>query len=163
MQTLKHLLRILVAYLVASIITGYVVDISLLGYSGGAGDDARRDILGFGVLVSFFVTFFAACPAAATVAWAEYKGWRMWWYYAVVGSLIGLALGNMFKPPHFFPWLGLGFGPVAGLIYWAVAGRHARSENLATRRVTFVTTLAIAVVLALYLGASVFGTAFLGF
>jgi hypothetical protein len=135
MTVVKHLFFIFLAYALASVVTGYVVDISLLTYGGVAGDDARKDTLGFGLFVAFFVTYFAACPAAATVAVGEFFAIRRWWYYALAGSAIGLGLGTMFKPPEFYPWLGLGFGPVSGLIYWGVAGRHAGLAEPKARRI----------------------------
>ncbi len=142
MTILKHLALILFAYLLAAVVTGYVVDISLLASSDHLANDARKNLLGFGLFISFLVAYFAACPAAATVALGEYFHIRRWWYYALAGSAIGLGLGTIFRPPEFFPWLGLGFGPVSGVIYWAIAGRRAGlAENNA--RMTVVVSMAI--------------------
>jgi hypothetical protein len=125
-RTLVRVLLIIAGHLLASLVTGYVVySALLLSPTGGIGQDATAGGIAFGLMVTMFVAYFAALPASLVIAAAELKSLRMWWYYAVAGSLIGLGLGWMFSPPPWFPWLGLGFGPVAGLIYWAIAGRKA--------------------------------------
>jgi hypothetical protein len=156
----KHLAFIVIAYLLAAVVTGYVVDVSLLADSGAAADGARKDLLGYGLFISFFVTYFAAAPASATVALGEYFSIRHWWYYALAGSAIGFGLGSMFKPPEFFPWLGLGFGPISGLIYWAVAGRKAGLADHRSRLVVAGLFVALAIFLLGYAWTAWFGMRF---
>lgn len=144
---LVRVLIIVAAFLLASLVTGYVVYGALFLYpTGGAGQDAQTAGFTFGLFVAMFVAFFAAMPAALVIALGEYKSWRMWWYYAIAGSAIGVTLGAMFSPPDWFPWLGLGFGPFAGAIYWAIAGRNAGLNDQTPRLVIVVILLLIAVI-----------------
>jgi hypothetical protein len=161
MILLKHLSRLVFAYLLASLATGIVVYISLLMFpSGGMGQDAKSGGIGFAFMVSVLVAYFAAAPAALTIAVGEFNLWRMPWYYAIAGSAIGFLLGTMFAPPEWFPWLGLGFGVVAGLIYWVVAGRKAGpAENTARRVVVGIFGL-VAAVFLYATWASMFGVFF---
>ena len=139
-----RLLRIVAAYLFASLITGYVVYGSLFFDSGGAGKDAQNGGLGFGLMIAFFIAVFAATPAALTVAVGEIKSLRMWWYYSLAGSLIGLVLGFMFKGPAFFPYLGLVLGVGSGAIFWKLAGSVAGLADDPSRRVVALVMFAVA-------------------
>jgi hypothetical protein len=137
---------IIAGFLLASLVTGYVVYAALLLFpTGGAGQDAVSGGPTFGLFISMFVAYFAALPASLVIAAGEFKAWRMRWYYAIAGSLIGLVLGWMFSPPSWFPWLGLGFGTVSGLIYWAIAGRKAGLAEQMPRYGIVVILLLIAV------------------
>jgi hypothetical protein len=144
-MALVRVLIIVAAFLLASMVTGYVVYGALLLYpTGGAGQDAQTAGFTFGLFVAMLVAFFAAMPAAVVIALGEFKSWRMWWYYAIAGSVIGLTLGIMFSLPHWFPWLGLGFGPFAGAIYWAIAGRKAGMTEQTPRLAIVVVMLIVA-------------------
>jgi hypothetical protein len=149
---LLHVVRMLGAYLIASLVTGYVVYGSLLitEPGSGVGADAANGGPGFGLMVSFFVAWFALLPAAVTMLLGEVRTWRMWWFYSAAGALIGLGLGSLFQPPAYFPWLGLGLGPVSGGLYWAIAGRHAGAEMSGVRTAVAVLLAAIIVVTALF-------------
>jgi hypothetical protein len=143
---LVRVLIIVAGFLLASLVTGYVVyGVLLLNPSDAMSRDAASSGITFGLMVTLFVALFAAMPASLVIALGEYKSWRMWWYYAIAGSLIGLALGSMFTPPDWFPWLGLGFGPFAGCIYWAIAGRKAGLDTQTPRMAIVVVFLIIAV------------------
>jgi hypothetical protein len=126
---MARIARILAAYVCSSLFTGYVVYGFLLFSEAGAGEDARAGGPPFGLLISFFVAWFASFPAALTVCVGEWFFWRRPWPYGVAGSLIGLALGAAFQPPSFFPQLGLGLGIFSGLVFWALAGRQAGSRD----------------------------------
>jgi hypothetical protein len=139
-----RLLRIVAAYLIASLVTGYVVYASLFFDTSGMGTDARNGGLGFGLLITFFVACFAASPAALTVAVGEVNSWRSWWYYGLAGSLIGLVLGFMFKGPAFFPYLGLVLGVGSGAIYWKLAGQMAGLADDPSRRVVALLMFTVA-------------------
>ena len=56
---------LLLTFLISSIITGYVVNFSLLFYAGDFGDKARENFLVFGFSISSFLAYSAAVPAAA--------------------------------------------------------------------------------------------------
>ncbi len=157
MAALKQIALILVGYCLAAVITGFVVAACVHFDNREYGEGARQGFFGFAVMVSFFVAVFAAMPAAGTVALGEYKAWRMWWYYALAGSLIGCVLGYSFRPPAFFPWLGLGFGPVSGLIFWAIAGRNAGLESVNGRRIVVAVFALIFVITLLMWTPILFG------
>jgi hypothetical protein len=157
MTLIKHLALILIAFLISSVITGYMVDLSLLFYVGDFSDKARENFPVFGLSITLFLTYCAVTPAAATVAVGEFFRIRHWWYYVLAGSAIGLGLGTMFSPPEYFPWLGLGFGPVSGLIFWYISGRRAGLDNPFMRYgiaagLTFITGLLIPFMWASWFG-----------
>ena len=139
-----RLLRVIAAYLLASLVTGYMVYASLFFDDSGMGKDAQNGNLGFGLMITFFIAVFAATPAALTVAVGEIKSWRMWWYYSLAGSLIGLVLGFMFKGPAFFPYLGLVLGVGSGAIFWKLAGSVAGLADDPSRRVVALVMFAVA-------------------
>ncbi len=144
-----RILVILFGYILASAATGFIVYAALrLFPSGGFGQDASRNGFIFSYMVTLFVMYFAAVPASLVIAWGEFRAWRMWWYYAIAGSLIGLGLGYGFSPPWWFPWLGLSIGPISGLIYWGIAGRKAGLAEAYPRNAIVATFIAIAVIIA---------------
>ncbi len=139
-----RLLRIAATYQIASLFTGYMVYGSLFFDDSGMGRDAQSGNFGFGLMITFFIAVFAATPAALTVAVGEIRSWRMWWYYSLAGSLIGLVLGFMFKGPAFFPYLGLVLGVGSGGIYWKLAGSVAGLADDPPRRVVALIMFALA-------------------
>lgn len=152
---------IIAAYLLASLAAGYAVHVALLAEpTGHLGQDATAGGLTFGLMVTVFVIIFASVPASLVISLGEFKSWRMWWYYAIAGSLIGLGLGAMFAPPSWFPWLGLGFGPVSGLIYWGIAGRKAGLEDQNPRLVIALIFLVIALISLIFGWSAYFGSIF---
>jgi hypothetical protein len=152
-DALIRLIKILLAYGLASLAAGYAVHISmLLSPADAANREASTAGVTFGLMVTMFVAIFAAMPAALVVSLGEFRSWRMWWYYAIAGSFIGATLGKMFGPPEWFVWLGLGFGPVSGLIYWLIAGRNAGLQNPLFRNGIAVILLLIAIVMSYGLG-----------
>jgi hypothetical protein len=160
-SALLRTVSIIVAYLLASLAAGYAVHLALLTEpTGNLGQDATAGGMTFGLMVTVFVIIFASVPASLVVSLGEFKSWRMWWYYAIAGSLIGLALGTMFAPPTWFPWLGLGFGPVSGLIYWAIAGRNAGLEDQNPRLVIALIFFVIALISLVFGWSAYFGAIF---
>jgi hypothetical protein len=155
--TLVRILTIIFAYLLASLVSGYVVYAALLIFPTGHGSqDAAAGGFSFGLFISLMVVYFAALPALLVIALAEWRRWTMWWYFSVAGSVIGALLGWTFSPPPWFPWLGLGFGPVAGLIYWAIAGRKTGFAERYNRFSIIVVLLLIAVVFIVSTWGAVF-------
>jgi hypothetical protein len=130
---LLRFLRILFAYAVASLVTGFVVQASLL-IPDAQTTYVDANYVSFGFLIAFMIAWFASFPAALAITIGEYFRFRMWRYYSVSGSIIGLALGLLFQPPAFFPYLGAGFGIVSGLIYWFLAGRHESLTDAAAHK-----------------------------
>lgn len=135
MNSIRRIARILFAYAVSCLVTGYVVWGSL--FWAETGDTGIR-APGFGLFITFLVAWFAATPAGLTVLLGESKAWRMPWFYALAGSLIGLGLGSLFNSTWFFPWLGVSFGLVSGGIYWAIAGRHAGASDAGELRTSLI-------------------------
>ena len=132
---LLQLGRIILGYSFSSLITGYVVYLSMLLTGSSYSSETSLGSPFVGLFIAFMIVWFAACPAAFTVLLGEWRGWRMCWPYSISGSLIGFVLGSLFQPPAFFPWLGLGFGLVSGGIYWAIAGRRAGLAEAQANRI----------------------------
>jgi hypothetical protein len=155
-EVLRRLIRIVFAYLVASVVTGYVVNLAMvLAASQPSGMNIYTPTLG--LFIAFFVFWYAAAPAAITVALGEYFRLRMWWFYSIAGSLIGVTLGTLFKEAEFFPMLGLTFGVVSGLIYWFIVGRHAGLDLPEKRRIVTLVVVLLAVLAFLLSYPSLFG------
>jgi hypothetical protein len=139
---------ILLAYGLSALAAGYAVYIALLIIPhGSSGYDAQTGGIAFGLVITMFVAIFAVAPASLVIAVCEFKSWRDWWYYAIAGAVIGLILGKVFSPPHWFAWLGLAFGPVSGLIYWGIVGRTA-GLAIANQRLVIAGVFAIVTVLS---------------
>jgi hypothetical protein len=152
---------ILLAYGAASLAAGYAVYVALLIVpQGGSGQDAQAGGITFGLMVTMFVAIFAGPLASLVVAWGEFRLWRMWWYYAVAGSLIGCALGTLFAPPFWFPWLGLGFGPVSGLLYWGIAGRNAGLDEKNPRYAVALVLFVFSIISLILTWSAFFGSFF---
>jgi MFS family permease len=119
----KRIALILLGYGLAALASGFVVVI--VGQLISASVIRSTGLFEGGLLVTMFIVLFAAAPAAGVVAVGEAVRLRAWWYYAVGGSVIGGVLGSWLMDEWQFRYVGLGFGIVAGLIFWAFAGRHA--------------------------------------
>jgi hypothetical protein len=124
---LKRLAFILIGYTLASIASGIVV----AGVYGGRGILTKPDIAtmltdGFGLCaaVTMFIAAYAALPALLVVLIGEFWKIQIWIYYAVSGCLIGAALPVAVGMYDLIA-AGVIFGPIAGLIYWYIAGRKA--------------------------------------
>jgi hypothetical protein len=139
MRLLARLFVILFACVIASLAAGVVITLAVLLPQWGALDfdpidgDVFRVVVGFGTI---FVSVFAFLPALAMIAIAEAAGIRSLLYYACSGALIAAFLYYDFRG-----WDVLALpledsarreleiiaaaGIVAGLVYWAIAGRSA--------------------------------------
>ena len=76
-------------------------------------------------LAIMLIGMYAALPALVAVVIGEVRAIRHRLYYIVAATLIGMALPVVVGLDRWYILVGLGFGPVAGLIYWFVAGRNA--------------------------------------
>ena len=116
-----RLLLILTGYGLASLASGIVVATVFYVSEG----DPHMEYLGLVGLVTVLIAMYAALPAAIAVVLAEALSWRWRLYYIAVACVIGMGL-PLFVGLHWgYVLLGLGFGPVAGMIYWLLAGRRA--------------------------------------
>jgi hypothetical protein len=160
MKTLLiQLLRILLAYAISALITGFVVHGSLFLASSVEGTNDARNLT-LGLFIALMISWLASFPAALAVTVGEWLRWRMWWYYSVCGSIIGLVLGYLFQPPAFFPYLGVSFGIVSGLIYWAIAGRRAGLEDGVQRKTVTLVMVVTTAVCFFFNFVGMFGTLF---
>lgn len=128
---MKHLLKrlafILIGYALASIASGIVVWFVYLGHSIFARPSIAAMFSESFVIcgaVTLFIAAYAALPALLVVVIGEIRQIQVWLYYAVAGCLIGGALPVVVGMTELIP-TGILFGPIAGLIYWWIAGRRA--------------------------------------
>lgn len=151
MRRAVHIATIVSAYLGASCAAAFsILALSLAHGVAAQGltalvptpDDTALDFLIMLSVISGFIAVFALLPALAVVAHAEWKGIRACAYYSVLGVLVGIvgyAIAMValrgFEAAHFpsstpgelstlVSLIGLP-GFVAGLVYWAIAGRKA--------------------------------------
>jgi hypothetical protein len=122
-ETLKRIILIVVGYVLAALASGQAVAAAAQFFGPRMLQEGR--MIDQGLIVGLFIGGFAVVPAAVVVLVGEQVRLRFWAYYAVAGSAIGCALGWMFMDEWQHRWVGLGFGVVAGLIYWGVVGRQA--------------------------------------
>ena len=121
LHLLKRLFFILLGYGLATIASGVVVGL-IFSYATNA---MTNEIFGIVVIAILFIGAYAALPALLTVIAGEVLRLRTRVFYMVAATLIGMALPVVVQLDYWFIAVGLGFGPVAGLIYWATAGRAA--------------------------------------
>jgi hypothetical protein len=136
---LGRILVILFACVLASLAAGLVVSLAVLIPMigdlalGPYGQDAFAVVVTFGAL---FVSAYALAPLLLVIVCAEAFAIRALLFYALAGALMGAVLYF-----NFSGWSGRaltagGFarrelevmaaaGIVAGLVYWAIAGRNA--------------------------------------
>ena len=123
----KRIAFILLGYALASIASGIVVALVYSGKDMMAKPDfstALRDLFGLWAIITLFIAAYAALPALIVVLIGEFRKIHVWIYYAVAGCLIGGILPVLVVMMELIP-TGILFGPIAGLIYWWVAGRRA--------------------------------------
>ena len=139
MALIGRLFVIFFAFLAACLVAGMIVvfallfpDLSDLG-PGFVDQSTLNVVLGFGFI---FISGFALLPAMLVAAITEALFIRGILVYAVGGALVGAAcyLGLVPFDPDTFRFDGIvrrhleimtGAGIVAGLVYWAIAGRNA--------------------------------------
>jgi hypothetical protein len=136
---LGRILVILFACLLASFAAGLVVSLAVLIPMLGDLALAPFERDAFGVVVTFgaiFVSAYALAPLLLVIVCAEAFSIRSLLFYALAGGLLGAVLYF-----NFSGWSGRAFttggfarreleimaaaGIVAGLVYWAIAGRKA--------------------------------------
>lgn len=119
----KRFLLILLGHVLASVTSGVVV---FIAYQFSVGKiPSLTDIPTILFVISVLIAAFAGPPAFLVVLIGEAKSVRNLAYYAVAGCLIGFGIPLYLGMEILFQVIGLAFGPVAGAIYWRVAGRNA--------------------------------------
>jgi hypothetical protein len=126
LHVLKRLFFILIGYALASIASGIVVGIYDSGSLIVKSDFGIMLSKGFRMfaLLSMVIAIYAALPAVIVVLIGESSLIQNKTYYAIAGCLIGMVLPIYVGFNGLIP-IGFIFGPLAGLIYWRVAGRNA--------------------------------------
>jgi hypothetical protein len=139
MALIWRIIVVCFAFLIASFAAGVVVVMAVMYPEWSSLDlgPMDRDVLavaaGFGFV---FVSGFALLPATIMALVTETFAVRSLLFYALGGALFGLGLYLAFTPfdPSAMTFVGIerrelevmtGAGIVAGLVYWAIAGRRA--------------------------------------
>jgi hypothetical protein len=155
----SRLFFILLGYALAAISSGVVVALCmhLLGNPAARNGVASWDEFpGMALFISAYIALFAAPFAAAVICAGEWMPIRLKRYYGIAGIVIGLILSVLFYMHNWFPYVGGGFGSVAGLIYWWIAGRRAGiSDPSAARKlqqISLVVVLAFVGLVCVHLG-----------
>lgn len=139
MALIGRLIIICIAFLAASLAAGFVVVLAVMYPEWSSLDLGPMDRDAFAVVIGFgfiFVSGFAALPALIMVLVTEAFSIRSLLFYAVGGALFGLGVYLAFTQfdPASMSFVGVerreleimaGAGIVAGLVYWAIAGRRA--------------------------------------
>jgi hypothetical protein len=128
MANLKHIALILAGYAVASLTGGLAASL----YMNVAAD--RRfggplEVAAFALVVGLMISFYAALPSLVAIIIGLWRPINHLLYYAVVATLIGIALPLVVPRDRGMAVAGALAGPVAGYLYWRIAGRHADDWN----------------------------------
>ena len=127
LHILKRLFFILTGHALASIASGIIVGLVYAWNDIINKPDVGSMLshtLSTCAIVTLFIAMYAALPAAVTALIGEITVNQNKFYYSIAGCLIGVALPIYVGMTFLLP-VGLLLGPVAGLIYWRVAGRNA--------------------------------------
>jgi hypothetical protein len=143
-----RLVIIVLALLAASLAAGFVVALAVLLPDVGHLGLETLDEGPFAVLLTFgaiFVSGFALVPALLVVLVSEGLGIRSVLFYALAGALAGVAIYLSLGGVDFGALAVEGFtrreaeimagaGIIAGVVYWAIAGRSAGGRTTEDRR-----------------------------
>src|SRR5262249_10823942 len=140
MAVLTRALVILAGYLVSCLAAVAVIWLRVLIATGTdhamhASTNQIRTIFVVGGVMYVVVVVTAFLPAAIAAGLAEFFGLQSILYYAVSGGLVGAVgiLGFRFRFSYRVwgggDWLFVLAGVAAGLVYWAIAVRGARSSS----------------------------------
>ena len=120
---------VIAAGFIAAVLAGGLFLALLLG--GGSPMDSSGLVLSTTVMTTF-IAYFGFLPAMPVILWGELAGKRDWLFYALAGAGVALVLVVVTwggKRPigvdPFFSLIMIAAAIVAGLVYWAVAGRSA--------------------------------------
>lgn len=130
-QVARHLLRIVVSYLVAAFSAGMVFAVwasNFLFQSDRPFPQTILDDLAIGAFLGGIAIFIGALPSALMIYCAERRGWRGLTTHLAVSALIGLVCTIALAPGLIYEAV---FVPIAacsvfgGFVYWGLAGRKA--------------------------------------
>lgn len=135
---LARFLILVLAYFCAALTASTFLHLVLLGGIGWS-DDQLPGLIAGSALVSvpvaaLFISYYAFLPSLPLVLLTELLGWRDWLFFALAGGVLAAVLALLragdadavlrFDSP-FGMAVSLAAGVCAGIVYWAVAGRHA--------------------------------------
>jgi len=143
---MRRFLKIVVGYLAASLVAGFVYSIALaFKFSSGVGQGSRLALAGT-ALFSVYVAFLALLPGIGGIMYAERAGARSVVFYAAGGALAGIVSYGLYAlilvasagtAKDFLGGSPLtllatsivllfgGPGLIGGFVYWLIAGRSA--------------------------------------
>jgi hypothetical protein len=121
LHLVRRILLIFGGYALATIASGIFVGLAFYAAEG----DGSMNVIGIMALAIFMIGIYAALPALFFVVIGESLRLRRPLYWIAAACLIGMALPVVVLLARWYILVGLGFGPVAGLIYWRIAGRNA--------------------------------------
>ena len=131
-QVARHLLRIVVSYLVAAFSAGMVFAVwasNFLFEADRPFPAAILDDLAIGAFLGGIAIFIGALPSALAIYFAERRGWRGLTTHLAVSAFIGLACVLVLAPNLVNEALLLlpvaACGAFGGFVYWGLAGRKA--------------------------------------
>lgn len=124
LHLLIRLALILAGYALATVFSGVGVGIVFHAAEnmGGPQPEDPFAIIAFAIML---IGIYAAAPALVAVAIGEAASIRRKLYYIAAACLIGMALPVLVGLDRWYILVGLGLGPIAGMIYWIIAGRRA--------------------------------------
>ena len=143
---MRRFLKIVVGYLAASLVAGFVYSIALaFKFSSGVGQGSRLALAGT-ALFGVYVAFLASLPGIGGIIYAERAGARSVLFYAAGGALAGIVSYGLYAlilvasagtAKDFLGGSPLtllatsivllfgGPGLIGGFVYWLIAGRSA--------------------------------------
>jgi hypothetical protein len=161
-----HILRILSAYLAATVVTCLAVSVLLVLFMNGEAITTDLDITGepgtgltleLMITVFLFVVILSAPLAVLFTTLAEWMEWRSWKPYVGFSTTVGLFLSLGFGMPWPVIAGGVVTGVMAGLIYWFIAGRFSGLTNKVESQILLGVLLLLAVPTILFWSATMFG------
>ncbi len=133
MRMIGRVLTIVMAYVLASLVSGVLIGLGLFFLGGPSGGRSLSQFQEFAQLISvipLFVGVLCALPSVFAILVSEIDGIRNKKYYIVyamaVGWLLDIVASLLARQGIiFFGIASMLCGPAAGYVYWKVAGRNA--------------------------------------
>jgi hypothetical protein len=82
-----------------------------------------NDVLYVWVVMAFWTLVITLLPTLILIYFSERKAWRSFWLYSSVGAVLASPVSLWFEMQIVLECAAI--GAVAGLTYWAIAGRKA--------------------------------------
>jgi hypothetical protein len=117
--------RIFIGYLLSLIVAATFLTVILYQITTAFAEfhDRFLDVFYVWGLLGFWTLVVTIIPSALLIYFAERKSWRSVLLYICAGGLFSLLVGRIFEMPVLLECAAT--GAIAGLAYWAIAGRKA--------------------------------------